>query len=334
MADVENVIIIGSGPAGYTAALYTARANLNPLVIEGFMWGGLLQQTTDVENYPGYPQGIMGPEMMQQFRDQAERFGTRFITDNVTRFEPGNPHKVWVEDDLYKARAVVLAMGAEHKKLGVPGEEELGGRGVSYCATCDAAFFKERETIIVGGGDSAMEEAIFLAKFSSKVTIVHRRDEFRASKIMFERAKAVENIEFKTPYTVEYFLAGENGQLDRAKLVNTVTGETEELPMAGAFIAIGHEPQSEIVGGIVETNEEGYVQTEGKSTRTNVPGVFGAGDLCDSTYRQAVTAAGSGCQAALDAEWYLRDNPAVPTPEALEGTGDLAEQQWAPVARS
>ena len=171
MADVENVIIIGSGPAGYTAALYTARANLNPLVIEGFLWGGLLQQTTDVENYPGYPEGIMGPEMMQQFRDQAERFGTRFITDNVTKFEPGEngePHTVWVEDDEYKARTVILAMGAEHKKLGVPGEEELGGRGVSYCATCDAAFYKDRTTIIVGGGDSAMEEAIFLAKFSSQ----------------------------------------------------------------------------------------------------------------------------------------------------------------------
>ena len=337
MADVENVIIIGSGPAGYTAALYTARANLNPLVIEGFLWGGLLQQTTDVENYPGYPKGIMGPEMMQEFRDQAERFGTRFITDNATKFEPGSggePHTVWIEDEPHYARTVILAMGAEHKKLGVPGEEELGGRGISYCATCDAAFYKDRTTIIVGGGDSAMEEAIFLAKFSSKVTIVHRRDEFRASSIMFERAKAVENIEFKTPFTVEAFVPGDNGQLETARLVNTVTGETEDLPMAGAFIAIGHEPQSEIVGGIVETDEEGYVQTEGKSTRTNVPGIFGAGDLCDSTYRQAVTAAGSGCQAALDAEWYLRDNPAVPTPEALEGTGDLAEQQWAPVARS
>jgi thioredoxin reductase (NADPH) len=184
MANVENVIIIGSGPAGYTAALYTARANLEPLVIEGWMWGGLLQQTTDVENYPGYPQGVMGPQMMQEFRDQAERFGARFVTENVTKVEPGaggEPHTVWVDEDEYKARAVILAMGAEHKKLGVPGEEELGGRGVSYCATCDAAFFKERETIIVGGGDSAMEEAIFLAKFSSKVTIVHRRDEFRAS---------------------------------------------------------------------------------------------------------------------------------------------------------
>jgi len=337
MADVENVIIIGSGPAGYTAALYTARANLNPLVIEGFLWGGLLQQTTDVENYPGYPQGIMGPEMMQQFRDQAERFGTRFITDNATKLEPGadgEPHTVWIEDEAYKARAVILAMGAEHKKLGVPGEEELGGRGVSYCATCDAAFYKDRTTIIVGGGDSAMEEAIFLAKFSSKVTIVHRRDEFRASKIMLERAKSTENIEFLTPYTVNAFLAGENGQLDRAELRNTETGEIRELPMAGAFIAVGHEPQSEIVHGLVDVDDEGYVKTEGKSTRTNIPGVFAAGDLVDHTYRQAVTAAGSGCMSALDAEWYLRDNPSVPTPAALEGTGDLAEQQWAPAARS
>jgi len=335
MPDVENVIIIGSGPAGYTAALYTARASLNPLVIEGFLWGGLLQQTTDVENYPGYPQGVMGPQMMQDLRDQAERFGSRFITENVTRFEPGadgEPHRVWIDDEEYRARAVVLAMGAEHKKLGVPGEEELGGRGVSYCATCDAAFFKDRATIIVGGGDSAMEEAIFLAKFSSKVVIVNRRDEFRASKIMLERARATGNIEFKTPFVVEEFLAGDNGALDRARLRNVESGETEELPMDGAFIAIGHEPQSEIVDGIVETDADGYVATEGKSTRTNVPGVFAAGDLVDHTYRQAITAAGSGCQAALDAEWYLRDNPAVPTPAALEGTGDLAEQQWLPSA--
>jgi len=333
MPDVENVIIIGSGPAGYTAALYTARANLNPLVIEGFLWGGLLQQTTDVENYPGYPQGVMGPQMMQDLRDQAERFGSRFITENVSRFEPGadgEPHTVYVDDEVYKARAVVLAMGAEHKKLGVPGEEELGGRGVSYCATCDAAFFKDRATIIVGGGDSAMEEAIFLAKFSSKVVIVNRRAEFRASKIMLERARATENIEFKTPFVVEEFLAGDNGALDRARLRNVESGDTEELPMDGAFIAIGHEPQSEIVDGLVETDDDGYVATEGKSTRTNLPGVFAAGDLVDHTYRQAITAAGSGCMAALDAEWYLRDNPSVPTPAALEGTGDLAEEQWVP----
>src|SRR3954471_7218459 len=310
--DVENVIIIGSGPAGYTAALYTARANLKPLVIEGWMWGGLLQQTTDVENYPGYPQGVLGPQMMQDLRDQAERFGARFITENVTRVEPasaeGEPHTVWEDEDEYKAEAVILAMGAEHKKLVVGGEEELGGRGVSYCATCDAAFFKDRETIIVGGGDSAMEEAIFLSKFACNVTIVNRRDEFRASKIMLERAQKTENIHFLTPYVVEEFLAGESGQLDRARVRNTETDETREIPMAGAFIAIGHEPQSEIVKGLVDIDDEGYVKTEGKSTRTNLAGVFAAGDLVDHTYRQAVTAAGSGCQAALDAEWYLRDN--------------------------
>ena len=224
-------------------------------------------------------------------------------------------------------------MGAEHKKLGVPGEEELGyGRGVSYCATCDAAFFKERETIIVGGGDSAMEEAIFLAKFSSKVTIVHRRDEFRASKIMLDRARETENIELLTPYTVDEFLPGEGGMLGSARLRNTETGETREIPMSGAFVAVGHQPQSGIVEGVVDLDENGYVAVDGRSTRTRVPGMFAAGDLVDHTYRQAVTAAGMGCQAALDAEWYLRDNPHVPTPEALEHTGDLAEEQWVPQA--
>jgi thioredoxin reductase (NADPH) len=332
---IENVIIIGSGPAGYTAALYTARANLNPLVIEGFMWGGLLQQTTDVENFPGYPQGVMGPQMMQDLRDQAERFGTRFVSDNATRVvpgAPGEPHEVHIHEEVYKARTVVLAMGAEHKKLGVPGEEELAGRGVSYCATCDAAFFKDRPTIIVGGGDSAMEEAIFLAKFSNKVLIVNRRDEFRASKIMLERARSTANIEFMTPYVVEAFLPGSNGALDRARLRQVQTEEIVEVPISGAFIAIGHEPQSEIVDGVVDLDPEGYVATEGKSTRTNVAGIFAAGDLVDHTYRQAITAAGSGCQAALDAEWYMRDNPLVPTPPPLEGTGDLAEAQWAPTA--
>ena len=256
MADIENVIIVGSGPAGYTAALYTARANLRPLVIEGFLWGGLLQQTTEVENYPGFPAGgIQGPELMQKMRDQAEDFGTRFITDLATKVElanePGGIHKVWVGDDEYQARTVVLAMGAEHKKLGVPGEEELGGAGVSYCATCDAAFFKEHDTIIVGGGDSAMEEAIFLAKFASKVHIVHRRDEFRASKIMLERARAMENIEFLTPYVVEEFHEG-GGPFERvARLRNAETGEERELAFGGAFIAIGHEPQSDIVAGQV-----------------------------------------------------------------------------------
>ncbi|MDQ6916066.1 MAG: thioredoxin-disulfide reductase [Actinomycetota bacterium] len=329
---IENVIVVGSGPAGYTAALYTARANLKPLVIEGFAWGGLLQQTTDVENYPGYPDGVMGPEMMSDFRRQAERFGARLVTDQATRVElarePGGIHRVWVGDDEYRAKAVVLAMGAEHKKLMVPGEEELGGRGVSYCATCDAAFFKDRPTVIVGGGDSAMEEAIFLAKFADKVTIVHRRPEFRASKIMLERAKSADNIEFLTPYVVDEFVASDNGALGHARLRNVETGKEQDLEMSGAFIAIGHMPQSELVRDQVEVDENGYVITEGRSTRTNLPGVFAAGDLVDHTYRQAVTAAGTGCMAALDAEWYLRDTPEVETPPGMP-EGDLAEAQWA-----
>jgi thioredoxin reductase (NADPH) len=334
MPDVQNVIIVGSGPAGYTAALYTARANLRPLVIEGFFWGGLLQQTTDVENYPGFPDGgIMGPELMQRFRDQAEEFGARFVTDLATRVElarePGGLHRVWVGDDEYQARTVVLAMGAEHKKLMVPGETELGGRGVSYCATCDAAFFKDKDTVIVGGGDSAMEEAVFLSKFARKVVIVHRRDEFRASKIVLERARAKDNIEFTTPYVVEEFRAAQDGALPTVRLRNIETGEEAELPDVGTFIAIGHEPQSQLVAGQVATDDEGYVITEGRSTRTRLPGVFAAGDVVDHTYRQAVTAAGSGCQAALDAEWYLRDTPEVPTPPGLP-EGDLAEAQWAP----
>jgi thioredoxin reductase (NADPH) len=332
MPNPENVIIVGSGPAGYTAALYTARAELEPLVIEGWAWGGLLQQTTDVENYPGFPEGIMGPAMMQGFRDQAERFGARLVGDQADKVElatePGQLHKVWVGDELHEARTVILAMGAEHKKLGVPGEEELSGSGISYCATCDAAFFKEHPTMIVGGGDSAMEEAIFLSKFASTVYIVHRRDEFRASKIMLERARAIDNIEFLTPYAVKEFHAGEGAFKRVAMLEHTETGETREVAVAGVFIAIGHEPQSSIVEGQVDVDAEGYVKTEGKSTRTKLPGVFAAGDLVDHTYRQAVTAAGSGCQAALDAEWYLRDTPEVPTPAGLP-EGYLAEAQWA-----
>src|ERR1700758_1178134 len=248
MSDVENVIIIGSGPAGYTAALYTARANLRPLVIEGFAWGGLLQQTTDVENYPGFPEGVMGPEMMQKFRDQAERFGARLVTDQAEKVAftdvPGGVHSVWVDGEEIRARPVILAMGAEHKKLGVPGEEELAGRGVSYCATCDAAFFKQVPTIIVGGGDSAMEEAIFLAKFASKVVIVHRRDQFRASAIMLDRAKAVPNIEFITPYVVDEFISGDNKSLAVARLRHSGDDSTRDLEITGAFIAVGHDPQS------------------------------------------------------------------------------------------
>jgi thioredoxin reductase (NADPH) len=310
---VENVIIIGSGPAGYTAALYTARANLEPLVIEGFAWGGLLQQTTDVENFPGFPQGIMGPELMQGFRDQAERFGARLETDDVTEVElsrDGGLHKVLVGDDVHLTRAVILAMGAQHRKLGVPGEMELGGRGVSYCATCDAAFYKEAPTLIVGGGDSAMEEAMFLAKFARRVAIVHRRDEFRASKIMLERARKLANIDWITPYEVQEFAAETGTSLSIARLRNTVDGSARELEVTGAFIAVGHVPQSQIVEGQVETDADGYVVTQRRSTLTNLAGVFAAGDLVDHTYRQAVTAAGSGCQAALDAEWYLRDTPA------------------------
>jgi thioredoxin reductase (NADPH) len=311
MTDVENVIIIGSGPAGYTAALYTARADLSPLVIEGFAWGGLLQQTTDVENYPGYPNGIMGPEMMQELRDQAERFGTRFITDDATRVElvDGGIQTVWIGDEAHRAKAVVLAMGAQHKKLGIAGEELLSGRGVSYCATCDAAFFKEHDTVIVGGGDSAMEEAIFLAKFAARVHVVHRRDEFRASAIMLDRARAAGNIEFITPYVPEEFVASEKGALATVRTRHAETGELRDVPATGAFIAIGHVPQSELVSGQVELDDNAYVKTAGGSTRTNLAGVFAAGDLVDHTYRQAVTAAGSGCKAALDAEWYLRDTP-------------------------
>jgi thioredoxin reductase (NADPH) len=309
---IEKAIIVGSGPAGYTAALYMARANLEPFVVEGFAWGGLLQQTTDVENYPGFPAGIMGPALMEQMREQAERFGARLETDDVTALElspdGSEPHKVWLGDELHLTRTVVLAMGAQHRKLGITGEQELSGRGVSYCATCDAAFFKQAPTIVVGGGDSAMEEAIFLAKFASKVGVVHRRNEFRASQIMIERARAVPNLEFLTPYTVDEFIP-EGNSLQIARLRNTEDDSTREIEITGAFIAIGHDPQSQLVAGQVELDDDGYVVTQGRSTLTGVPGVFAAGDLVDHTYRQAITAAGSGCQAALDAEWYLRDTP-------------------------
>jgi len=332
--DIENVVIVGSGPAGYTAALYTARADLNPLVIEGFAWGGLLQQTTDVENYPGYPQGVMGPQMMQDLRDQAERFGTRYITDDATKIElsseNGGTHVVTVGGEEIRTRAVILAMGAEPKKLGVPGEDELSARGVSYCATCDAAFFRDADTIVVGGGDTAMEDATFLSKFAGKVNIVHRRPEFRASAIMLDRARASENIELVTPYVVQRFEPGENGSLGRAILENTEDGSTKEIPVTGAFVAIGHEPNSHLVQGQVDTDEDGYVLVDGRSTRTKLPGVFAAGDLTDRVYRQAVTAAGTGCMAALDAEAYLRDTPIdaeahwEPDPKKVEAAAESA----------
>ncbi|HEX5927985.1 MAG TPA: thioredoxin-disulfide reductase [Solirubrobacterales bacterium] len=314
MADskkVENVIIVGGGPAGYTAALYTARANLEPLVFEGFQWGGQLQNTTDVENYPGYPEGIMGPEMMSQFRAQAERFGTRFVTDDVDRVElsDGGVQKVFLGDEEHRAKTVILAMGAEPKRLGVPGEMELGGRGVSTCGVCDGAFFKDQKVIVIGGGDSAMEDAIFISKYASDLAIVNRRDEFRASKIMFERASEKENITLKTPFVAEEFVAGEDGKLATVRLRNAETGAEEELATDGAFVAIGHIPKSEIVQGQVETDEDGYIATEPGSTRTNLDGVFAVGDVVDHTYRQAVTAAGTGCMGALDAERFLRDSP-------------------------
>jgi thioredoxin reductase (NADPH) len=314
--DIENVVIVGSGPAGYTAALYTSRADLEPLVVEGFAWGGLLQQTTDVENYPGYPEGVLGPQMMEEFRRQAERFGTRFITDDATKLDlsdqPGGTHTVHVGDQEIKTRAVILAMGAEPKKLGVPGEEELAARGVSYCATCDAAFFRGAETIVVGGGDTAMEDATFLAKFAGKVSVVHRRADFRASAIMLQRARDMDNIELLTPYVVKRFEAGDDGALSHAVLENTEDGSEREIPVTGAFIAIGHRPNSQLVEDALDLDDEGYVLVEGRTTRTKLPGVFAAGDLTDRVYRQAVTAAGTGCMAALDAEAYLRDAPIDP----------------------
>jgi thioredoxin reductase (NADPH) len=308
---VEDVIIVGGGPAGYTAALYTARANLRPLVFEGFQWGGQLQNTTDVENYPGYPDGIMGPEMMSQFRAQAERFGTRFVSDDVDRVElsDGGTQKVFLGDEEHRAKTVILAMGAEPRRLGIPGEMELGGRGVSTCGVCDGAFFKGHRVIVVGGGDSAMEDAIFISKFADELTIVNRRDEFRASKIMLERTQEKENIDFKTPFIPEEFVAGEGGKLEKIQLRNAETGEQEELEATGAFVAIGHIPRSEVVKGQVDTDEDGYIRVEPGSTRTNLAGVFAVGDVVDRTYRQAVTAAGTGCMGALDAERFLRDSP-------------------------
>jgi thioredoxin reductase (NADPH) len=309
-SEIENLIIIGGGPAGYTAALYAARAELDPLVFEGFEWGGQLQNTTDVENYPGFPEGIMGPEMMTKFREQAERFGTRFINDDVDRVElaDGGIQKVFLGDEEYRAKAVILAMGAEPKRLGIPGEMELMGRGVSTCGVCDGAFFKDKATMVIGGGDSAIEDAVFVSKFASNLELVHRRDEFRASKIMQERAAETANIDFKTPYVPEEFVAGEDGALEKVRLRRSDNGQTEDVPVDGAFVAIGHIPRSEIVIGQVDTDEEGYVKVDPASTATNLGGVFAVGDLVDHTYRQAVTAAGSGCQGALDAEWYLRDS--------------------------
>jgi thioredoxin reductase (NADPH) len=334
--ETENVVVVGSGPAGYTAALYTSRADLEPLVVEGFAWGGLLQQTTDVENYPGYPEGVMGPQMMQEFRDQAERFGSRFLTDDATRIElakqDGQLHRVWVGDKEIRTRAVILAMGAEPKKLGVPGEDELAARGISYCATCDAAFYRDKRAIVVGGGDTAMEEATFLSKFAGEVDIVHRRDDFRASAIMVDRVRERDNVDLVTPYVVDRFEPGENGALARAVLSNVEDGSSKTLEVDGAFIAIGHRPNSHLVEGQLKLDDNGYVLVDGRSTRTGLPGVFAAGDLTDPIYRQAVTAAGSGCMAALDAEAYLRDTPIdaeahwAPEPDRVEAAAEAASR--------
>jgi thioredoxin reductase (NADPH) len=304
--DVREVIVIGGGPAGYTAALYAARANLDPLVIEGFAWGGQLMITSDVENYPGYSTGVLGPEMMQDFRKQAERFGTEFITDDVTRVDfSERPFGVWVGDTEYRAESIIVATGANARQLGLESEKTLQGRGVSYCAVCDAAFFKDREVVVVGGGDSAMEEATFLAKFSPKVTIVHRRESFRASPIMVDRARSNERIDFVLDSVVEEVLGTEDGSVTGVLIRNLKTGEESELKADGLFVAIGHDPNTALFRGQLDMDEAGYIVTKGKSTETNIPGVFAAGDVQDHVYRQAVTAAGSGTMAALDAERWL-----------------------------
>jgi thioredoxin reductase (NADPH) len=303
-SDVREVIIIGGGPAGYTAALYAARANLKPLVIEGFNWGGQLMITSDVENYPGYADGVLGPEMMQEFRRQAERFGTDFITDDVTKVDfTERPHRVWVGDEEYRAETVIVATGATARQLGLESERRLQGRGVSYCATCDAAFFPEKHVVVVGGGDSAMEEATFLARFAAKVTIVHRRDEFRASQIMEDRARGNDKIDWVTNAVVDAVLGDERVTGVRLRDVNT--DETWELDADGVFAAIGHDPNTALFLDQLEHDEAGYLITKAHSAETNVPGVFAVGDVQDHVYRQAVTAAGSGCMGALDAEKYL-----------------------------
>jgi thioredoxin reductase (NADPH) len=301
---VRDLIIIGGGPAGYTAALYAARANLEPLVIEGFQWGGQLMITSDVENYPGYAEGVLGPEMMKDFRRQAERFGAEFVSDDVTRVDfSARPFRVWVGDEEYRSEAVIIATGANARQLGLESEVALQGRGVSYCAVCDAAFFRERNVVVVGGGDSAMEEATFLTKFATKVTVVHRRDEFRASQIMEDRARANDKIEFITNSVVEEVL-GEAG-VTAVKVRDVNTDEITELPADGLFVAIGHDPNTKLFVDWLDLDAGGYIITKPGSTETNIEGVFAVGDVVDHVYRQAVTAAGLGCMGALDAERWL-----------------------------
>lgn len=305
-SDVHELIIIGSGPAGYTAAVYAARAQLKPIVFEGTQFGGALMTTTEVENYPGFREGIMGPDLMDQMREQAIRFGADLRTEDVDEVSLRGPVKtVTVGDEVYRARAVILAMGAAPRYLGVPGEDTLLGRGVSSCATCDGFFFKEQDIAVIGGGDSAMEEATFLTRFARSVTLIHRRDEFRASKIMLERAYADPKITVLTNTKI----VGVEGtdSVTGLKLENTVTGQASELPVTGMFVAVGHDPRSELVKDVVDVDPDGYVLVRDRSTYTSVEGVFAAGDLVDRTYRQAVTAAGSGCAAAIDAERWLAE---------------------------
>jgi len=318
--NVRELIIVGGGPAGYTAALYAARADLEPLVIEGFAWGGQLMITSDVENYPGYADGVMGPEMMADFRRQAERFGAEFLTDDVTKVDfSERPLRVWVGDDEYTARAVIVATGASARWLGLDSEDRLKGRGVSACATCDAAFFRDKEVYVVGGGDSAFEEALFLTKFADRVHLVHRRDEFRASKIMVDRASNNEKLDYVLSAVVEEVLGDQ--KLEGLRLRSTETGETWDVPADGLFVAIGHDPNTALFRDQLDQDENGYLVARPHSTETNIPGVFAAGDVQDHVYRQAVTAAGSGCMAALDAERYLASLEGHPGTALTAGRG-------------
>lgn len=317
--DVRNVIIIGSGPTGYTAAVYAARANLSPLVFEGSVTaGGALMNTTEVENFPGFRDGIMGPALMDEMRGQAERFGAELVPDDVVEVDlTASPKVVRTTTGEFRARAVILATGSGYRKLGLPNEETLSGRGVSWCATCDGFFFRDQHIAVVGGGDSAVEEATFLTRFGSKVTLIHRRDELRASAIMAERAEADPKLEFA--WNAEVAAINGADSLESITLRDTVTGEERDLDVTGLFIAIGHDPRSELLKGQVDLDENGYVVVDHPSTQTNLEGVFAAGDLVDHVYRQAVTAAGTGCSAALDAERYLAtlDHEASQTPEGV-----------------
>jgi thioredoxin reductase (NADPH) len=311
-SEIHDVIIIGSGPAGYTAAVYTARAQLKPVVFEGIQFGGALMTTTEVENYPGFKEGITGPELMEEMREQALRFGADLRMEDVDAVDLSGPiKKVTVGDETHQARAVILAMGAAARHLGTPGEQERIGLGVSTCATCDGFFFRDQDIAVIGGGDSAMEEATFLTRFARSVTLIHRRDEFRASKIMLERAQANEKITFLTNTAVTEIEG--DPKVTGIRLRDTVTGEESKLPVTGVFVAIGHDPRSELVRGQVELDDEGYVKVIGRTTATSVEGVFAAGDLVDHTYRQAITAAGSGCSAAIDTERWLAENHAAAT---------------------